>query len=77
MNTTKTLKIDPSMFIRAPYEDCPKCKRTDTFGVSTSIGRDSYTKKCKECFYVESYKLPKLNKKIIYLDQFVISDMMK
>lgn len=73
----KTLRIDPSMFIRSPYEDCPKCKRADAFGVSTSIGRNSYTKKCKECFYVESYKLPKLNKKIIYLDQFVISDMMK
>jgi hypothetical protein len=27
--------------------------------------------------YTASYSLPKLNKKIIYLDQFVISDMMK
>lgn len=73
----KTLTIDPRMFISPPYDECPKCKKPDSFGVSTSIGKDRYTKKCKECFHTESFRLPKLNKKIIYIDQFAISDMMK
>lgn len=73
----KTITIDPKMFISGPYDKCPKCLRPDTFGVSNSIGKDRYTKKCNECFYSESFRLPKLNKKIIYVDQFAISDMMK
>lgn len=65
------------MFISAPYDTCPKCGKADNFGVSNVVGNDRYSKKCRVCLYSESYRLPKLNKKIIYIDQFAISDMMK
>lgn len=77
MGKVKTITIDPKMFISGPYDECPNCKKPETYGVSTSIGRDRYTKKCTDCFHSESFPLPKLNKKIIYIDQFAISDMMK
>lgn len=77
MDKVETIKIDPKMFISAPYDQCPNCKKSDTFGVSNSIGKDKYTKKCTDCFYSDSFSLPKLNKKVIYVDQFAISDMMK
>ena len=41
------------------------------------ISGQGYTKRCKECWFTEGYDLPSLNKKVIYLDQFVISEMMK
>lgn len=37
----------------------------------------NYVKRCRECWHSESYSLPELDKKVIYLDQFVISNMMK
>ncbi len=77
VESMKQVTISPDMFISAPYDTCPKCGKADSFGVSNSVGRDMYSRKCKACLYSESYKLPKLNKKIIYIDQFAISDMMK
>lgn len=69
-------KIDPRMFITHPYITCPKCKREDSFGVLMITG-SHYTRRCRECWFDETYKLPEIQKKIIYLDQFAISELMK
>ena len=66
-------RLDPRIFIYEPYIPCPKCKRV-TFGV-LMIHNTNYTKQCYECMYSESYKLPPTHKKLIYLDQFVISNI--
>lgn len=77
----ETFKFDPKVFISPPFIKCPKCNE-ESFGVLT-INRDSYTRRCRECFFPKGsdrpqiYDLPKLNKKVIYLDQLVISEMMK
>jgi len=73
---SKFLKIDPKIFISSPFIKCPKCKKSDSFGVLMITGQH-YTRRCRECWFTESYDLPELRKKIIYLDQFVISHMMK
>lgn len=73
--------FNPKDMITGPYITCPKCTE-DTFGI-LSIYDNSYTRRCKSCLYPKgnegymSFALPKLNKKIIYLDQFAISNMMK
>lgn len=41
------------------------------------IGDHQYSRRCINCWFDQRFPLPKLNKKIIYLDQFVISNMMK
>ncbi|OGG24042.1 hypothetical protein A3A79_02495 [Candidatus Gottesmanbacteria bacterium RIFCSPLOWO2_01_FULL_43_11b] len=69
------ITIDPRIFISPPYVECPKCKKPD-YGV-ISIHSFSYTRRCRACWHTESYSLPKLKKKVIYLDQMVISEMMK
>ncbi len=73
---SKTFKIDPTIFINPPYLKCLKCKEEDCYGI-LMIGGNSYTRRCKKCWYTNSYRLPPLNKKIIYLDQFAVSEMMK
>jgi hypothetical protein len=72
---TRTIRIDPKMFISKPFIKCPKCSELE-YGV-LSIHRDRYTRRCRKCWHTQSYKLPKLKKKIIYLDQMAISEMMK
>ncbi len=76
MPETRTIRIDPKMFIGKPFTKCPKCKKEDSYGL-LMVNTRSYTKRCRECWYSENYDLPALDKKIIYLDQFVISNMMK
>jgi hypothetical protein len=72
----KILKIDPRIFISPPFIECPKCKKLNSFGVLMISGHH-YTRRCRECWFTETYKLPEIKKKIVYLDQFVISNMMK
>lgn len=70
-----TITIDPKMFINKPFVKCPKCGKK-SFGV-LSIHSGHYVRRCSECWHDESFKLPPVSKKIIYLDQFAISEMMK
>lgn len=76
-----TIKLDPRTFISAPYVKCPKCGR-DSFGI-LMISDHSYFRRCRECLYPRGtepqarYPLPELRKKIIYIDQFAVSNMMK
>lgn len=69
-------EFDPKVFIRPPYWNCPKCSAEKSFGV-LMICDQHYVRRCKECWYDSSYQLPRLNKKVIYVDQFAISNMMK
>lgn len=63
--------------ISGPYIQCPGCL-CNTFGVFISIaGTNSYSRECIECGHQKSFPLPKIKKKILYLDQFVISNLIK
>jgi len=67
-------------FISGPYKQCPNqsCLSEDTFGVFINIeGSRSYMRECIKCGYRKSYALPQIKKKILYLDQFVISNLVK
>jgi len=72
----KIIIIDPRDFINPPFWTCPKCNSPKAFGV-LAIGDQYYVRRCRNCRYEVFYSLPKLNKKIIYIDQFAISNMMK
>ena len=69
------IRIDPRIFISNPYVTCPKCRK-EGFGVLMIDGRH-YTRRCRECWHTENIDLPPIRKKIIYIDQFAISGMMK
>ncbi len=64
-----------------PFIQCPYCG-VDAFGIS-HIGSDHYTRRCNSCWRPKgyepsnTYELPKLSKKIIYLDQFALSNIAK
>jgi hypothetical protein len=58
-----------------PFKTCPRCHR-DKFGV-LNVGDSSYTRRCSDCDFDAHFSLPKPRKKIIYLDQFAISLMVK
>jgi hypothetical protein len=67
--------FNPKDFITAPYRSCPGCAQ-ETFGVF-AIKSDHYSRACRACGHRADYRLPPLHRKIIYLDQFVISNLMK
>ena len=64
-------------FSHGPYTPCPACKK-QAFGMPMmGIGEEGYTKECYECTHREHFELPKLQKKLVYLDQFVIDNIVK
>ncbi len=63
------------MFELPPFHRCPRCKNM-TFG-KLSVGGNSVTKRCQECRYSHQESLPEVNKRVIYLDQFAISELYK
>ncbi len=70
------------MSIIPPYRECPKCQKADCFGfyansMDDNIEPKMYTQKCSVCGHRKTYFLPPLDKKIIYLDQFALSEMLK
>ncbi len=79
-NKKKMVKMTISRrdFISGPYKQCPKCLRKSSFGVFIpTSGTHSYSRECVECGHKQGYPLPKIKKKILYLDQFVISNLIK
>ena len=72
---TESKRLDPRNLISPPYRTCPKCSHGN-FGVFIISGA-RYTRRCRDCWHTAEFPLPKLRKKIIYLDQFVISNLMK
>jgi hypothetical protein len=69
------IPFDPRDFIGPPFKNCPKCSELN-FGI-LSIDGNTYSRRCRNCWLTERFSLPQINKKIIYLDQFAVSDMMK
>jgi hypothetical protein len=66
-----------SDIIGEPFLTCCRCGH-DTFGIYLSVGSgDHYTRECSTCGYHEERQLPPTQKAIIYLDQFVISNLAK
>lgn len=61
--------------ISPPWRTCPSCGK-DRFGVSIISGT-RLMRRCRDCWHMQDYRLPELRKKVIYLDQFVISNLMK
>jgi len=72
--TRQYTTFDPKDFIRPPFTQCPDCHQ-DRFGVLMVAAR-SYTRRCRECRHTETLSLPPLEKKLIYLDQLAISNLM-
>ncbi|PYV23476.1 MAG: hypothetical protein DMG27_15595 [Acidobacteria bacterium] len=68
-------RLDPRDLISPPWRTCPACGK-DKFGVSIISG-SRLMRRCRDCWHQRDYRLPELRKKIIYLDQFVISNLMK
>ncbi len=68
--------FDPRDLISPPFKTCPGCGH-ETFGVLT-INKDSYSRRCRDCWHIVRHiALPPVRKKIIYLDQYVVSNLMK
>lgn len=74
------MEFDPRDLISPPFKACPKCN-AEQFGV-LMINGDRYIRRCRSCFFPDPHKgerhsipLPSIRKKVIYLDQFAISNM--
>lgn len=70
-----TFNFDPASLIRPPFLLCPKCA-TETFGI-VAIQGHVYFRRCRTCMFSQMFMLPPLRKKVIYLDQFALSNIMK
>jgi hypothetical protein len=76
-----SFNFDPSVLISPPFIKCPKCGE-NSFGI-LMICAHHYCRRCKTCLFPGGnegpalFPLPPLQKKVVYLDQFAISNMMK
>lgn len=64
------------VFETHPFISCPMCKAASAFGV-LHISSSHLSQRCKICKFTENRLLPALNKKVVYLDQFAISNIYK
>jgi hypothetical protein len=67
--------FDPRHMISPPWWTCPACGK-EKFGIHL-INGSQYMRRCRDCWHNQYYRLPELRKKIIYLDQLVVSNIMK
>jgi hypothetical protein len=63
------------MFVHGPFRACPSCGLNE-FGVY-QVGGETYSRRCRACWSGASIPLPPLTRKVVYIDQFAISNMMK
>lgn len=75
MKDQRMIQFDPRMFISPPFQKCPACN-AEEYGVLTIHGT-SYSRRCRKCRHTQHHNLPEIKKRIVYLDQFVVSNMMK
>src|ERR1700693_6379093 len=75
IGNTRTMRIDPRDFIMSPYLRCPKCG-AEEYGV-LSVSDTRCKRRCRICWYTATVDLPEIRKKIVYLDQFAFSNIMK
>ena len=60
-----------------PFRECPLC-RAPRYGVAILFGGErSYERRCLACGYDELCEFPVLSKSIVYVDQFLISNVAK
>lgn len=64
------------MFEEPPFRLCPACFSKDGLGI-LSIGGSNLTRRCKLCRHTVREPLPPVDKAVIYLDQFAISNIYK
>src|SRR5579862_6476810 len=69
--------FDPRTLISPPHIACPQCGQS-TFGI-LSIHGTNYMRRCnrRECWHTQMFPLWPIEKQVIYIDQFAISNMMK
>ncbi|WP_201760252.1 hypothetical protein [Bradyrhizobium sp. AC87j1] len=63
------------MFELPPFRKCPKCKK-ERFG-TLSVDDNTVTKRCADCRYSHDEILPHVDKRVVYLDQFAVSELYK
>jgi hypothetical protein len=79
--TRALIKLKQLIMISPPYIKCPNCGK-NSFGVLI-VNPHSYIRRCKDCHFPFKdsrsavFPLPELSKKLIYIDQFAVSNMMK
>lgn len=66
---------DPRMMVGPPYTECLNCHQ-EQFG-TLSISKNHWTRRCRNCLKDATTRLPALQKRIIYVDQMVLSNMAK
>jgi hypothetical protein len=66
--------FDPRELIQAPFIACPECGAA-SFGI-LRVGPDALLRRCRDCSHLRRLDLPIVRKAVIYLDQFVISNLM-
>ena len=76
MMSEESFIFDPRAFISPPYLDCPFCGAVGEYGVLMITGK-GYVRRCRICMKDERFQLPVIEKKVLYLDQFAISNLMK
>jgi hypothetical protein len=67
--------IGPNDFVSPPYLRCPKCG-LDHFGVLT-IADDFMIRRCTNCQWKGRRDLPPVTKRIVFLDQSALSNMVR
>jgi hypothetical protein len=75
MSDSRTIRIDPRDFIMKPYLRCPKCGAQE-YGV-LGVGDTRCQCRCRVCRHTGTVYLPDIKKKIIYIDQLALSNIMK
>jgi hypothetical protein len=75
MRNTQTIRIDPRDFVMPPYLRCPKCE-AEEYGV-LSVSDTRCQRRCRACWHTAAVYLPEIKKKIVYVDQFAFSNIMK
>jgi hypothetical protein len=69
------MRINARDFITSPFLACPRCGKQE-YGV-LGIRETRCERRCRSCWYTGTINLPKLRKKVIYIDQFGLSNIMK
>lgn len=72
---SRSIKFDPRDLIMGPFISCSRCG-VEQFGI-LSIHGSYYTRRCRNCWNKADFPLPEIRKKIVYIDQFAFSNIMK
>lgn len=70
----ESFTFDPRDLVRKPHIECPKCRQI-AFGI-VIVGERDFRRRCRNCGYHSRHTLPPVRKTVVYLDQFVISNLM-